>query len=105
MHPSFVGTPACSEEDADRAHRRIQRLRAFHFGATHFVAALQAYLQSRTAGGVLRTRGAMWAGKTGCCWAAVGHLGSLSVTCCLWGHNFGDSGVLEVLAVVPPSNL
>lgn len=40
----------CSEEDADRAHRRIQRLRAFHYGATQFVGSLQAFLHARTAG-------------------------------------------------------
>ncbi|KAI7838596.1 hypothetical protein COHA_007604 [Chlorella ohadii] len=39
-----------SEEDADKAHRRIQRLRAFHFGASQFVGALQAFLHARTAG-------------------------------------------------------
>lgn len=42
----------CSEEDADKAHRRIQRLRAFHFGASQFVGALQAFLHARTAGGL-----------------------------------------------------
>ena len=48
--------PSCpplvsSEADADAAHRRIQRLRAFHYGAAQFVAALQAFLHARTAGG------------------------------------------------------
>lgn len=40
-----------SEEEADKAHRRVQALRAFRFGAAQFVTALQAFLQSRTTGG------------------------------------------------------
>ena len=65
----------CSEEDADRAHRRIQRLRAFHFGAAQFVGALQAFMQSRTAGGWI----------CGCWveWGGVGEWCTLSCTALL----------------------
>lgn len=54
-HPNPCAFPGfwCSEEEADAAHRRIQRLRAFHYGASQFVAALQAFLHARTAGGCL----------------------------------------------------
>lgn len=54
-HPSLLPCPPGpalprSEDDEDRAHRRIQRLRAFRHGAAQFVAALQAFLHSRTSG-------------------------------------------------------
>lgn len=52
-----------SEEEEDSAHRRIQRLRAFHHGATQFVAALQAFLRSCTSGG----RSRVWRLVTGAC--------------------------------------
>jgi len=64
FHPGVTSSPSaaispCSEEDADKAHRRIQRLRAFHFGASQFVGALQAFLHARTAGG---RHAAVWVG-------------------------------------------
>jgi hypothetical protein len=42
--------PPRSEDEADRAHRRLQALRAFRFAAAQFVASLQAFLHARTSG-------------------------------------------------------
>jgi hypothetical protein len=41
-----------SEEDADRAYRRLQRLRGFRHGAAQLVSAVQAFLHSRISGKV-----------------------------------------------------
>lgn len=53
VQPRSAPGQLLEEEEADRAIRRVQCLRAFHHGTLQLVAALQLFLQSRVSGGLI----------------------------------------------------
>ena len=87
-----------SEDDADRAHRRLQRLRAFRSGAAQLVAALQAFLHSCTSGDTFAVTASTWVTEgrrlaigCPCCWESQARS-----SCIKLGYSWPDPSSCKV---------